>query len=44
MDTFVKDIWPHVKDIYKKPTPEEPPPIESETEARGEEAKAEEVI
>ncbi|XP_052097911.1 glucosidase 2 subunit beta-like isoform X4 [Mytilus californianus] len=41
-DTFVKDIWPHVKDIYKKPSTEEPPPeVDPSTEARGEEAQTE---
>ncbi|VDI81267.1 protein kinase C substrate 80K-H, partial [Mytilus galloprovincialis] len=41
-DTFTKDIWPHVKDIYKKPTTEEPPPeVDPSTEARGEEDQTE---
>ncbi|XP_076081862.1 glucosidase 2 subunit beta-like isoform X4 [Mytilus galloprovincialis] len=41
-DTFTKDIWPHVKDIYKKPTTEEPPPeVDPAIEARGEEAQTE---
>jgi len=45
IDTFVSSIWPHVKDIYKKPTPDEPLPSDDDTaeEARGEEAKTEEV-
>ena len=44
IDTFVSSIWPHVKDIYKKPTPDEPLPSDDDTaeEARGEEAKTEE--
>lgn len=42
-DEFTKDIWPHVKDIYKKPTPTDPPPTEGEVppEPHGEEAKTE---
>ncbi|OPL32867.1 hypothetical protein AM593_01841, partial [Mytilus galloprovincialis] len=43
-DTFTKDIWPHVKDIYKKPTTEEPPPeVDPAIEARGEEAQTEQI-
>ncbi|XP_063410563.1 glucosidase 2 subunit beta-like isoform X1 [Mytilus trossulus] len=43
-DTFTNDIWPHVKDIYKKPTTEEPPPEgDPSTEARGEEAQTEQI-
>ncbi|VDI81265.1 protein kinase C substrate 80K-H, partial [Mytilus galloprovincialis] len=43
-DTFTKDIWPHVKDIYKKPTTEEPPPeVDPSTEARGEEDQTEQI-